>query len=147
MSVPMRSIEARSGPKILIPTGVRTPVVSMSMRFLIGMVQALDTPGMRNASFIWETRSSVEATVLRHWDFGFSRMIVSIMENGAGSVDVSARPALPSTRSTSGKRIRMRSCTWSRRSASVTEMPGSVVGMNSSAPSSSGGMNSEPRLW
>ena len=30
-------------------------------------------------------------------------MTVSIMESGAGSVEVSARPALPSTRSTSGK--------------------------------------------
>ena len=32
-----------------MPTGVRMPVVSMSMRFLIGMVQALVTPGMLQA--------------------------------------------------------------------------------------------------
>lgn len=31
-----RSISARSGPKTLTPTGVRTPVVSMSMRVRIG---------------------------------------------------------------------------------------------------------------
>ena len=74
-------------------------------------------------------------------------MTVSIIENGAGSVEVSARPALPSTRATSGKRIRMRSCTCISCCASATEMPGSVVGMNSSAPSSSGGMNSEPSRW
>ncbi len=55
--------------------------------------------------------------------------VVSIIENGAGSVDVSARPALPKTRSTSGKDLRIRSCVWSSRSASVTEIPGSVVGM------------------
>ena len=30
-----------------MPIGVRTPVDSMSMRALIGMVQALVTPGMR----------------------------------------------------------------------------------------------------
>ena len=65
----------------------------------------------------------------RHSSTGFSVMIVSIMESGAGSVDVSARPALPSTVRTSGKRIRMRSCSCIRRSASVTEMPGSVDGM------------------
>ena len=39
------SISARSLPKTLMPTGVRMPVESMSMRALIGIVQALDTPG------------------------------------------------------------------------------------------------------
>ena len=38
-------------------------------------------------------------------------MIVSIMEYGAGSVAVSARPALPKTRSTSGKLLMILSCT------------------------------------
>ena len=38
----------------------------------------------------------------RHWSCGLSVMTVSIIENGAGSVLVSARPALPNTRSTSG---------------------------------------------
>ena len=37
---------------ILMPIGVRTPVVSMSTRALIGMVQAAETPGSSNASFI-----------------------------------------------------------------------------------------------
>ena len=36
---------ARSAPKTLIPTGVRTPVVSMSIRALIGIVQAFVWPG------------------------------------------------------------------------------------------------------
>ena len=53
---PMRSISLRSAPKTLMPTGVRTPVVSMSMRVLIGMVQALVMPGSCSASFI----SSIE---------------------------------------------------------------------------------------
>src|ERR1035441_9537289 len=104
------------------------PVVSMLMRFLMGMVQAFETPGMRSASFISVTSWSVDmwsgvmcahralvhcgqlsyhVATLRHWDFGFSEITVSIMENGAGSVDVSARPALPNTRSTSGNRIRI----------------------------------------
>ena len=39
------SMTLRSWPKTLTPTGVRMPVASMSMRALIGMVQAFDTPG------------------------------------------------------------------------------------------------------
>ena len=65
----------------------------------------------------------------RHSVAGFRTTVVSIIENGAGSVEVSARPALPKTRSTSGKVIRILSCIWSSCCASVTEMPGSVVGM------------------
>ena len=38
----------------------------------------------------------------------------------------------------------MRSCTCISRCASLIEMPGSVEGMYSSVPSSSGGMNSLP---
>ena len=40
----MRPISLRSGPKILIPMGVRMPVASMSMRALIGIVQLLLKP-------------------------------------------------------------------------------------------------------
>ena len=87
---------------------------------------------------------SYHVAVLRHCDFGLSWITVSIMEKGAGSVDVSARPDFPSTLATSGKLMRMRSCVCIRRCASVIEMPGSVVGMKTSAPSSSGGMNSLP---
>jgi len=36
---------ARSVPSTLMPTGVLMPVASMSVRALIGMVQALETPG------------------------------------------------------------------------------------------------------
>ena len=44
IAVPIFSI-SRSPPEIFSPTGVRIPVVSMSMRPLIGIVQAFDTPG------------------------------------------------------------------------------------------------------
>ncbi len=43
-----------------MPTGVRTPVVSMSIRPLIGIVQALLTPGIRRAWSISSTSSSHE---------------------------------------------------------------------------------------
>ena len=43
----------------LTPTGVRMPVDSMSMRALIGMVQALDTPGNCSARSISWIRLSM----------------------------------------------------------------------------------------
>ena len=56
-------------------------------------------------------------------------MTVSIISMGAGSVAVSARPALPKTEATSGKVLMMRSCVCSSSAALVTERPGSVTGM------------------
>ena len=66
---------------------------------------------------------------VRHCASGFRMTTVSIIEKGAGSVDVSARPAFPKTRSTSGKDFRIWSCFCRRACAPVTEMPGRVVGM------------------
>ena len=68
-------------------------------------------------------------SALRHSDLGFRMITVSSMDSGAGSVEVSARPALPSTRSTSGNCLMIRSVTWSSFWASVMEMPGMVEGM------------------
>ena len=42
---PIASSVVRSGPAILIPTGVLMPVESMSIRVLMGIVQALVSPG------------------------------------------------------------------------------------------------------
>ena len=50
-----------------------------------------------------------QRSLWRHSVGGFRTTVVSIIENGAGSVEVSARPALPKTRSTSGKDFRIRS--------------------------------------
>ena len=55
--------------------------------------------------------------------------MVSNISSGAGSVAVSARPALPNTDATSGKVLMIRSCVCSSSAALVTDMPGSVVGM------------------
>ena len=65
----------------------------------------------------------------RHSDAGLRSTTVSTMESGAGSVDVSARPALPWTWITSGNVMSTRSWACSQLLASATEMPGSVVGM------------------
>ena len=70
--------------------------------------------------------------------------MVSVISSGAGSVAVSARPALPKTEATSGKLLMILSCVCSVSAALVTEMPGNVTGMYSSVPSFSVGMNSVP---
>ena len=89
-----RSISARSVPNTFTPTGVRMPVESMSMRALIGIVQALDTPGNCSALSISEINEST-VTPARHSALGLRLITVSYISVGAGSVAVEARPALP----------------------------------------------------
>ena len=55
---PIRSSTARSGPKILMPTGVLMPVASMSSRLRIGIDHMLTTPGVRTVRFISEMMES-----------------------------------------------------------------------------------------
>src|SRR5512134_3333276 len=123
----------------------------MSILALMGMVHAFVAPGNRTAASILATSSSQEMRSGQmgrnrgfrksgiqeeyqrffglQWLSGFRITVVSIMENGAGSVEVSARPALPKTRSTSGKLFRTLSCRSIRSWAWATDIPGSVVGM------------------
>jgi hypothetical protein len=135
-----------------MPMGVRTPVVSMSIRALMGMVQALVVPGIWRAASISASSSSHEIrsgqarrqsrllshsgdhevyqrALCRHCAGGLRTIVVSIIEKGAGSVDDSARPAFPKTRSTSGNVFRIWSCFCTRALASLTDSPGRVVGM------------------
>ncbi len=77
-----------------MPTGVRIPVASMSVRALIGMVQAFETPG--NCSAL--SSSAIRPSTVkpgRHCCFGLRLTIVSNISVGAGSVAVSALPAFP----------------------------------------------------
>jgi len=70
------------------------PVEIMSMRALIGMVQALLTPG--NCSALSRSRIRLSTvTPEGHSSLGLRLMIVSNISVGAGSVAVWARPALP----------------------------------------------------
>ena len=134
-----------------MPIGVRTPVDSMSMRFLIGCVQMLGMPGKRSLrvhlalqlvegdalgrepreepAHAAPARPSTSAASAATPPRASATTVVSTIENGAGSVGESARPALPKTRSTSGKLRRIRSWICRMRCASVTDMPGSAVGM------------------
>ena len=115
-------------PQTFTPTGVRMPVLSMSMRALIGMVHELARPGNFSAASISAIRPSVVMPG-RHWSLGLRLMTVSNISSGAGSVAVLARPALPYTDATSGKVLRMRLVVASSRPASVTDIPGSAAGM------------------
>src|SRR5512138_1146179 len=72
--------------------------------------------------------------------------MVSIMLMGELSVAVLALPAFPSTLSTSGTVLMILSWTCRILLISLFETSGSVTGMNRRDPSSSGGMNSVPRL-
>ena len=80
------------------------PVVSMSIRLMIGIVQIVDTPGNCAALLISE-RSRPSVMPGRHASRGLRCTIVSVMLSGAGSVEVSARATLATTYSTSGKAI------------------------------------------
>ena len=104
------------------------PVESMSVRALMGMVKELATPGMERASFISFFRVS---TVMpgRHCASGFRLMTVSNISSGAGSVAVSARPALPNTWATSGNFFSSLSCSCSSFETSVMPAAGTVTGM------------------
>src|SRR6266403_4626176 len=104
------------------------PVASISMRALIGMVQALLTPGNCNALSISAiSLSTVEPA--RHSLSGLRLITVSNISVGAGSVAVDARPAFPQTEATSGNDLMILSCVCTSAAALVTDRPGSVVGM------------------
>jgi hypothetical protein len=111
-----------------MPTGVRIPVESISMRALMGMVHALDTPG--NCSAVSISAISL-STVMpeRHSLSGLRLITVSNISVGAGSVAVAARPALPQTEVTSGNDLMILSWVCTNSAALVTDSPGSVVGM------------------
>ena len=99
------------------------PVASMSMRLRIGGIQTFDSPGT------FTTRSSSSTSFsgvmpARHWSRGLNWIVVSNISSGAGSVAVSARPALPNTLATSGT-VRIRRSVICRSSAALpVEMPG-----------------------
>src|SRR2546423_6521090 len=104
------------------------PVESMSIRALIGMVQALETPGNCNDLSISAISLSTVMPA-RHSVSGFRLMTVSNISVGAGSVAVAARPAFPQTDATSGNDLMILSWVWTSAAALVTDRPGSVVGM------------------
>jgi len=131
-----RSISLSSLPNTLMPTGVRTPVVSMSIRVRIGGAIAIWYPGIRSAaSRSRDSSASVRARASGHTapNAGFTQsgayslyqrgvyrvghsscgrnvITVSIMSSCAGSVAVSARPTLPCTDATSAKLLIVWSC-------------------------------------
>ena len=113
----------RSGPKTLTPTGVRMPVASMSMRALIGMVQALLTPGNCSASSISAISVST-VTPGRHCSLGLQidHGLEHLDRRRIGRRRGAARLAEHARHF--GKALMMRSCVCSSSAALVTDMPG-----------------------
>jgi len=97
----MRSISFVSGPRTRTPSGLRTPVASISVRVWMGIHQTLGMPANCMAPSSLRTSAS-QSSPLGHRFGSFSVTTVSNIESGAGSVGESNRPAFPKTRSTSG---------------------------------------------
>src|SRR5258708_35760503 len=119
----MSSMVSSLGPITFTPTGVRIPVVIMSIRVRIGNSQAFANEGICtarsscsiNASQLIGSSSGHHLAncvlshggaqveyqrvlrSLRHWFSGFNTTVVSTMLIGAGSVAVSDLPILPYT--------------------------------------------------
>ncbi len=127
----------------MIPTGVLIPVVSMSRRFLIGIDHMLATPGVLTVAFASLTIESY-VTPRRQSFLSLRVAIVSIIDIGAMSVAVSARPIFPITVCTSGILARAASRCWRICFACAVPTPGNSDGMSIMLPSLSGGMNSLP---
>jgi hypothetical protein len=85
---------ARSVPATLTPTGLLMPVASMSMRLRIGGTQMLARPGTLHDA-VQLLDQLVRRHAGRHSSRGLNWIVVSNISSGAGSVAVSARPALP----------------------------------------------------
>jgi len=98
------------------------------MRLRIGGTQMFERPGtltMRSSS----STSFSGVIPGRHSPCGFNWIVVSNISSGAGSVAVSARPALPNTLATSGTVLMSRSVCCKSSEALPAESPGSAEGM------------------
>src|SRR5712692_9753295 len=170
-AVPKAASLAESAAEMRMPIGVRIPVAIMSIRARAGAVHALAHPGSRAARSSFSISSEVFIGVssgqtrrsarrrnggahleyqrcrgsVLHSARGRRRIVVSAIENGAGSVAVSARPTFPNTDATSVDLAKARSCRRTCAPPSSIGAPGSVVGMNNRSPSSMRGRNSPPR--
>ena len=115
----------------------------MSIRLRMGGTQMFDRPGTFTA--LSSSSTSLSGVMpARHSSRGLNCTVVSNISIGAGSVAVSARPALPKTLATSGTVLIMRSVCCSSSDALAADKPGNAEGMYSRSPSSMGGMNSPP---
>src|SRR5262245_2476984 len=107
---------------------LRNPVVSISVRVWIGIQKMLAIPGVFMLA-LTSARSLSQVIPFRHSLGGLSATRVSNIDNGAGSVGVSAWPALPKTVIASGIFFSCRSWIWRIFVASVIDIPGTAVGM------------------
>src|SRR5438128_12074379 len=109
---------------------LRNPVVSISVRVWIGIQKMFAMPGVLMFA-LTSARSFSHVIPFRHSLGGLSGMIVSNMDNGAGSVGVSACPALPNTVTASGIFLNYQYCICILFVTSVIDIHWSAVGMYS----------------
>jgi hypothetical protein len=124
----MRSTSSNLVPATFTPTGLLMPVASISMRLRIGGTQMLERPG----TFTVRSSSSTSLSGViptRHSLRGLNWIVVSNISNGAGSVAVSALPALANTLATSGTVLISRSVCCKSSVTFPAEIPGSAEGM------------------
>ena len=107
---------------------VRNPVVNISVRVWIGIQKMLAIPGVLMLAFI-SAMSLSQVMPARHWLEGFSMHDCLKHGERRGIGWLSACPALPNTVSTSGSFRIMRSWICRILVASVTDMPGTAVGI------------------
>ena len=124
----MRSTSSNLVPATFTPTGLLIPVASMSMRLRIGGTQMLESPGtltVRSSS-----STSLSGVIpARHSSRGLNWIVVSNISSGAGSVAVSALPALANTLATSGTVLISRSVCCKSSLTLPADIPGSAEGM------------------
>ena len=64
----------KSGPSTLIPTGLRTPVVIISVRVWIGIHQMFGKPGMRSLASISSSNRSQQTFIDTYSKIGFAKL-------------------------------------------------------------------------
>ena len=126
------SMRARTGAvQAFVQPGTRVFLsrLSISSAVVIGRLSGQTRPSARltgrGAQLEYQRRCSTRG----HSERGLSRIVVSAIDSGAGSVAVSARPILPYTASMPGCLAIRRFCVASSNGASSWLMPGAVVGM------------------
>ena len=141
----VRSIVWMSSPKTWMPSGLRMPVASISVRVWIGIHQTLGMPGYWSFSSI--SRDEAVPGQPR------APLVPRLQEYRRSRPWTAAPGRSPSRRGPScrrrarprGTREAARPSSCRTRLASVTDIPGGAVGMYRITPSLSGGMNSLPK--
>ena len=148
MAMPCRAAASRSistsSPKTFTARSLFTPEMSSFTRKAMGCENESRSPGICPSSFCIASTSSALSRPVPHSRRGLSMTKTSFCSGPIGSSEISARPVLVTTVSTSGKRRRRFSMKVPTATEPSSEAFGSRTTLMAMAFSSSGGMNSVP---